>query len=47
MSEGIRTDDRVLEALIFCMDYAMSKVTDDEVYDKMVDLQNELREMME
>jgi hypothetical protein len=35
------------EALDFCMNWAMSKkIGDDEEYSKMVDLQNEIKEMV-
>jgi hypothetical protein len=38
--------EKILEAVIFCMDYALSAVTDDEEYSEKVDLQNELREIL-
>jgi hypothetical protein len=41
--EGI---EKILEAIIFCMDYALSVVTDDDEYSEKIDLQNELREML-
>jgi hypothetical protein len=39
--------ERILEAIVFCMDYPLSKITDDEEYDEKVDLQNELREILD
>lgn len=38
--------EKILEAVVFCMDYPMAKIDDDEGYSKMVDLQNELREKL-
>jgi hypothetical protein len=36
----------MLEAIILCMDYPMSKITDDDEYSDAVDLQNELKDIL-
>jgi len=33
----------LVKAVVFCMDYGMSQIDDDEKYSEMVDLQNELK----
>lgn len=35
------------EGLEFCMDWAMSKISDDDKYSEMVDLQNEIKELLQ
>lgn len=36
----------MLEAIILCMDYSLSQISDDDEYSNAVDLQNELKEML-
>lgn len=35
--------EKMLEAIIFCMDYPMANITDDDEYSDAVDLQNDLK----
>ena len=39
--------ERMGEGLDFCMDCAMSKISDDDKYSEMVDLQNEIKELLQ
>lgn len=36
----------MLKAIILCMDYPLSQITDDNEYSDAVDLQNELRDIL-
>lgn len=38
--------EKILEAVIFCMDYPLSQIIDDEEYSDKIDFQNELKEML-
>jgi hypothetical protein len=38
--------EKMGEALDFCMDWAVSKVTDDDKYSDMVDLQNDIKDLI-
>ena len=37
---------KIIKATIMCMDHSMADIVDDDKYDRAVDLQNELREML-
>jgi len=38
--------EKMLKAIIFCMDYPLSHIDDDDEYSDKVDLQNELRDYL-
>jgi len=38
--------EKMLEAIILCMDYPLSQISDDDEYSDAVDLQNDLREIL-
>jgi len=40
------TMEKMLEAILMCMDYPMSQMDSDEEYDQAVDLQNDLKEKL-
>jgi hypothetical protein len=41
------TSKAVLEAVVLCLDHYMATISDDKEFDRLVDLQNEIREELE